>query len=411
MTAAFDVVIVGSGNAGVSLAARLRRDGVRSIALIDPNPLHRYRPMLNYAAGAGVSMGRYERPMHKVVPEGVDLIPHAATAVDTENRTVSLDSGATVGYRDLVLCPGLTPQWEAIPGLRDAFVDGWAVSAHVPEYAGRACAALVRHREGTVVFSVPPEPASCGGTVLKAMFLACDRWRKEGVLDHLEVHLVTPFAGVLGLESTDSRLRPILQDYGITVHQQSRIGAVDHVARTVTLDGPDAVVLEDVGLAYVTPHSRAPRFVADSGLAASDTATLIDVDPQTLRHTRVGSVWGLGDAAAVGIRPSGGALRAQVPVVATNLLAARERGATPGENTAQAGTTTTGTTTTRYDGYTVIPIAVSRNRLLLDEHDRDGQPAPSVRGIDLTRPRRMTYAFDRFVQPVVYFRKLLRGRV
>lgn len=408
MSAAFDVVIVGSGNAGVSLAARLRRDGVNSIALIDPNPLHRYRPMLNYAAGVGASMGRYERPMHKVVPEGVDLLPHAATGIDTESRTVTLDSGATIGYRDLVLCPGLTPRWEAIDGLREAFVDGWAVSAHVPEYAGRACAALVRHREGTVVFSVPPEPASCGGTVLKAMFLACDRWRAEGVLDHLDVHLVTPFAGVLGLEPTDSRLRPILQDYGITVHQQSRIGAVDHVARTVTIDGPAPAVLEDVGLAYITPHSRAPRFVADSGLAAEgatdpngatdnadEAAGLIDVDPETLRHVRAESVWGLGDAAAAGIRPSGGALRSQVPVVATNLLAARERG----------------TTTTRYDGYTVIPIAVSSGRLLLDEHDRDGRPAPSMRGIDLTVPRRMTYAFDRFVQPVLYFRKLLRGRV
>jgi len=48
---------------------------------------------------------------------------------------------------------------------------------------------------------------------------------------------------------------------------------------------------------------------------------------------------------------------------------------------------------------------------VLDEHDRDGRPAPSVPGIDLFAPRRMTYAFDRFVQPVVYFRKLLRGRV
>lgn len=400
MTAAFDVVIVGSGNAGVSLAARLRRDGVRSIALIDPNPLHRYRPMLNYAAGGGASMGRYERPMHKVVPEGVDLLPHAATSIDTDSRTVTLDSGATIGYRDLVLCPGLTPRWEAIDGLREAFVDGWAVSAHVPEYAGRACAALVRHREGTVVFSVPPEPASCGGTVLKAMFLACDRWRSEGVLDQLDVHLVTPFAGILGLEPTDARLRPILQDYGITVHEQTRVGAVDHGARTVTLDGPAPAVLEDVGLAYVTPHSRAPRFVADSGLANEEAAGLIDVDPETLHHARAESVWGLGDAAAAGIRPSGGALRSQVPVVAANLLAARERGATPATGT-----------TTRYDGYTVIPIAVSSGRLMLDEHDRNGRPAPSVRGIDLTVPRRMTYAFDRFVQPVLYFRRLLRGRV
>src|SRR5690625_1790822 len=272
MSAAFDVVIVGSGNAGVSLSARLRRDGIRSVALVDPTPVHRYRPMLNYAAGAGAPMGRYERPVHTVVPGGVELLPHAATAVDTASRTVTLDSGATVGYRDLVLCPGLTPQWESIPGLREAFVAGWAVSAHVPEYAGQGCAALVRHREGTVVFSVPPEPASCGGTVLKAMFLACDRWRREGVLERIGVHLVTPFTGVLGLEPTDARLRRALDRYGVTVHDRTRVSSVDHVARTVTLGGPAPFTLEDVGTAYVTPHSRAPGFIAEAGLAVGGAA-------------------------------------------------------------------------------------------------------------------------------------------
>ena len=413
MSAAFDVVIVGSGNAGVSLSARLRRDGIRSIALIDPTPVHRYRPMLNYAAGAGAPMGRYERPMHTVVPTGVTLLPHAASGVDTGSRTVTLDSGATVGYRDLVLCPGLTPQWESIPGLREAFVAGWAVSAHVPEYAGQGCAALVRHREGTVVFSVPPEPASCGGTVLKAMFLACDRWRREGVLERIGVHLVTPFPGVLGLEPTDARLRRALDRYGVTVHDRTRVSSVDHVARTVTLGGPAPFTLEDVGTAYVTPHSRAPGFIAEAGLAVggaagadpgyadgpgapdhADASSLVEVDPETLRHVRVETVWALGDAAAAGTRPSGGALRAQVPVVAANLRAARE-----------------GATTTRYDGYTVFPIAVSRRRLMLIEVDRDGRPAPSVRAVDLSVPRRLTYAFDRYAQPIVYFRKLLRGRV
>ncbi|WP_314035530.1 FAD/NAD(P)-binding oxidoreductase [Dietzia sp. CH92] len=394
MPAAFDTVIVGAGNAGVSLAARLRRDGVRSVALIDPSPVHRYRPMLNYAAAGQARMSRYERPMATVVPDGVELLPHAATRVDPAERTVTLDTGATVGYRDLVVCPGLTPHWDAVPGLQEGYVDGWAVSAHVPEYAGRACAALVRVREGTVVFSVPPEPASCGGTVLKAMFLACDHWRREDVLDRIDIHLVTPFRGLLGLEHADRRLRPFIERYGITVHEQSRIDSVDHHARTVAVAGPTPSTIEDVHLAYVTPHSRAPRFVADSGLATDDDAALVDVDPGTLRHTRVDTVWGLGDAATVGTRPSGGALRDQVGVVADNLRATRDGGALR-----------------EYDGYTVIPVAVSRNRLVLDEHDRSGRPAPSVRGIDLTVPRRATYAFDRFVQPVVYFRKLLRGRV
>lgn len=409
MPAAFDTVIIGAGNAGVSLAARLRRDGRQNIALVDPNPVHRYRPMLNYAAAGTARMDRYERVMRKVVPDGVELVPHAATRIDPAGHTVTLgssdaaDSGPTLGYDNLVLCPGLTPRWDAIPGLDLAYVDGWAVSAHVPEYVGRACAALVRVREGTVVFAVPPEPASCGGTVLKALFLACDHWQREGVLDRMDIHLVTPFSGLLGLEPTDSRLWPSISRYGITVHPRSQVSAVDHHARTVSLgaagsptggadtDHANTVEIGDVNLAYVTPLSRAPLVITESGLADGSDAGLIEVDPVTLRHTRADSVWGLGDAATVDTRPSGGALRSQVAVVADDLRA--------------------GGPVTPYDGYTVIPIAVSRDRLLLAEHDRDGRPAPSVRVVDLTVPRRATYLFDRYLQSVIYFRALLRGRV
>lgn len=402
MSAAFDTVIIGAGNAGVSLAARLRHDGRQNIALVDPSPVHRYRPMLNYAAAGTARMDRYERSMPKVIPDGVQLLPHAATKIDPTGRTVTLgsrdaaDSGPTLSYDNLVLCPGLTPRWDAIPGLDEAYVDGWAVSAHVPEYAGRACAALVREREGTVVFSVPPEPASCGGTVLKALFQACDHWQREGVLDRINVHLVTPFSGILGLEPTDARLRPYISRYGITVHENTHVAAVDHHSRTVQLAGSDPAQtngqeIGGVNLAYVTPLSRAPQFVAESGLGDGSDAGLVEVDPITLRHTRADSVWGLGDAATVDTRPSGGALRSQVAVVADDLRA--------------------GGPATPYDGYTIIPIAVSRDRLMLAEHDRDGRPAPSVRGVDLTVPRRATLLFDRYVQPVIYFRALLRGRV
>ncbi len=64
-----------------------------------------------------------------------------------------------------------------------------------------------------------------------------------------------------------------------------------------------------------------------------------------------------------------------------------------------------------YDGYTVMPITVDRRRLMLVEVDRDGHPAPSVPFPDLTRPRRATWAVDRYALPVTYFRRILRGKV
>ena len=42
-----DVLIVGGGNAGTSLAARLLRDGAPDVAVVESRPVHRNRPQLS----------------------------------------------------------------------------------------------------------------------------------------------------------------------------------------------------------------------------------------------------------------------------------------------------------------------------------------------------------------------------
>ena len=65
----------------------------------------------------------------------------------------------------------------------------------------------------------------------------------------------------------------------------------------------------------------------------------------------------------------------------------------------------------RYDGYTVVPITVSRHRLSLTEVDRDGRSTPSVPLVDPVPPRWATWWFDRYALPQVYWRRILRGKV
>ena len=91
---------------------------------------------------------------------------------------------------------------------------------------------------------------------------------------------------------------------------------------------------------------------------------------------------------------SGGALRHQVGVLAKNLAAARDGGAMQ-----------------EYDGYTVVPITVSRRKLMLVEIDRDKRPTPSVPFVDPIPPRRLTWLLDRYALPSIYWRRILRGRV
>ena len=388
-----DVLVVGGGNAGTSLAARLLRDGAPDVAVIESRPVHRYRPLLSYVGGGEATMSSLSRPADSVVPDGCTTLRDEVVSVDPAAMTVGTRSGRSFTCRTLVVCPGLDEDWDATPGLREAYDAGWAASTFDDDTAARVWPSLRGLRSGRVVFTVPPEPAPCGATALKPLFMGCDHWRRAGVLADVDVHLVLPGASPLGLQGPDARLEEALASYGVRVHRESTVSRLE--GRSVVLATPTGEeVVEDVALAHVVPHYRAPRWVVDAGLAGDHPAGLVDVDPSTMRHRRFPDVWSLGDVADLRTRPSGGALRKQVAVLAPNILAAR-----------------LGRPLGRYDGYTVMPITTARHRLMLVEVDRDGRPQPTVPFVDLTKSRAVTWWVDRYALPQVYWRRILRGTV
>ena len=56
------VVVIGGGNAGVSLAARLRRSGLTDIAIIEPADTHYYQPLWTLVGGGCVKASASARP-------------------------------------------------------------------------------------------------------------------------------------------------------------------------------------------------------------------------------------------------------------------------------------------------------------------------------------------------------------
>ena len=220
--------------------------------------------------------------------------------------------------------------------------------------------------------------------------MACDHWRRAGVLADLDVTLVLPRSSPLDVPRADVRLEVILSSYGVEVVRSAHVVEVGD--RRLTVRTPDGDrELDDLTYAHVVPHYRAPGWIAEADLGQA--TDLVDIDPETLQHRRHPSVWAIGDSADVATRPSGGALRKQVDVLAHNLT--------------RAG----GTPPRRYDGYTVMPITTSRHRLMLVEVDRRGKLTPTVPFPDLIRPRTLTWWVDRYALPQTYFRRILRGKV
>src|ERR1044072_2712903 len=97
----FDVLVVGGGNAGLSVAARVLRRGVVKVGVVEPLAVHTYRPLLSYVGGGQASQSSAERTQESVTPDECTWLQDSAVGVDTESQTVRCASGRVYRYTDL----------------------------------------------------------------------------------------------------------------------------------------------------------------------------------------------------------------------------------------------------------------------------------------------------------------------
>lgn len=387
----FDVLIVGGGNAGLSVAARLLRRGVTRVAVVEPLAVHTYRPLLSYVGAGQAELADAERPQALVKPEGCAWVQDSAVAVDAAMRTVRCGTGSVYMYEDLVLAPGLVPDEAALADVHAA-LDTPAVASNYLDHAEKTWQLVQSMTSGHAVFTVPRPPVSCTGTTLKPLFLAAAHWRLTGRLDDIDMTLVIDRPDLLGVAQIDDRLRQHLDDLGVQV-LNGRVDALDPAGQKLSITMRDGTEQRmDYDLLHLVPPFRGPQWIEESGLAGEHG--LVDIEPTTLRHRKQPNVWALGDAANVATDPSGGAIRRQSATLVDNLLAARRGGRLK-----------------EYDGYTVAPIATDAHRLMFGEFDRDGTLASSLPSfLDPLKPRRWAWAFDRYGLPQVYWNLILKGR-
>lgn len=397
MAAQHEVLIIGGGNAGVSLAARLERYGVKDVALIEPKDHHLYQPLFSHIAGGRASAKEAVRPQASVTPKGVTWIRDRAVDVDANANTVTLASGSTVAYGQLVVCPGLQYDWDDIPGLAAAVHSPHGASHYEFELAPKAWTLLSSMTSGTAVFTMPAGPIKCGGATQKPMYLACDYWREQGVLDKIRVVMVQPYPTVFGVPEVDRELERKIAEYGIELWTNSELVSVDAGHQTATIRNVETGAEEQLHYDVLNgvPPQSAPDWLKATDLpAAGDKSGFVEVDRQTLRHLRYPNVWSLGDAAATTNSKAGGALRKQTAVLAKNLVAARK-----GKPL-----------TEKYNGYSVCPFTVSRDTVVFAEFDDRYRPMPTIPRVPTWNESKVSWVVDRDLFPQIYWNLILKGR-
>lgn len=390
------IVIIGGGSAGITVAARLRRAGETDVAVVEPAMTHYYQPLWTLVGGGAAPVEESARPMASVMPRGVTWLTDAAAEVDPDAGEVTLAGGETVRYDHLVVCPGIQLDWGKIPGLDETLGRDGVSSNYRYELAPATWRFIRETRSGTAVFGMPSGPIKCAGAPQKIAYLAADHWRRQGVLENIDVHLVLPTPGMFGVKVFSDALERVVDDYGITVHFTSEVTAVDAAHREATVT--DVTTRETTTLPYdvmhLAPPQSAPDWIKKGPLAdAENPHGYVEIDKHTMRHVRYGNVFSLGDAGSSPNSKTGAAIRKQAPVLVENLravMAGREPAA-------------------RYEGYSSCPFTTSQSEMLLAEFDYSLTPKPSFPFIDTTRPRRDMWYLKRYGLPFLYWNLMLRG--
>jgi len=396
----FEVVVVGAGAAGISVAASLLgRDPTLDVAIIDPADIHYYQPGWTLVGGGVFEADETVRTLSSVLPSQVHWIKAAVAAFEPEKNAVILDGCRVVGYKRLVVCPGLKLDWGKIEGLTETLGRNGVTSNYRFDLAPYTWELVRGLREGKALFTQPPMPIKCAGAPQKALYLSADHWRRSGVLDKIDIEFLNAGAVLFGVKDYVPALMEYVERYDATLSFQHNLEAIDGPAKKAWFrktdgEGTSEIVERAFDMIHVCPPQCAPDFIRASALA--DQAGWVDVDQNTLRHKRYQNVWSLGDVMNAPNAKTAAAARKQAPIVAQNLMADMGRG--PG--------------VAHYDGYGSCPLTVERGKIVLAEFGYGGKLLPSFPSwiVDGKKPSRLAWILKEKILPPIYWKAMLRGR-
>ena len=398
--ASFDGVIVGGGAGGIAVASSLKaRKPNLDIAVIDPADIHYYQPGWTMV-GAGVFHPQETaKTMGSLIPKGVHWIKSAVAAFEPKDNAVILDGCRVVGYKRLIVAPGIKLDWNRIEGLVDTLGKNGVTSNYRYDLAPYTWKLVQELKEGKAVFTQPPMPIKCAGAPQKAMYLSGDHWFKNGALKNIDIQFMNAGGVLFGVKDYVPALEKYVAKYDASLNFFHNLISIDGPAKKATFavakpETEATTVTVDFDMIHVVPPQVAPDFIRVSPLA--DAAGWVDVDQSTLRHKTYDNIWSLGDVMNAPNAKTAAAARVQAPVVAENVCADID-----GKSAVA-----------QYNGYGSCPLTVERGKIVLAEFGYGGALLPSFpKWInDGTKPSKLAWWLKETALPPIYWKAMLRGR-
>jgi sulfide:quinone oxidoreductase len=394
----YPILVVGGGNAGISVSAQLLNKNKKlQLAIIEPSDKHYYQPAWSLV-GAGIfNKAKTVRSEASVIPKGATWIRDAVTSFKPEENKVYLNNGISLTYDYLIVAPGIQLNWGEVKGLKENLGKNGVCSNYDFRYADYTWTCIQQTHQGKAIFTNPHTPVKCGGAPQKIMYLASDYFRKQGRNKQIEVAMWSGGTRVFGVPKYEEVLKKIIEKRKIKFSFFQKLVEIDGKNKKAKFVGigkanEGVETWVDYEMIHVTPPQSAPDFVKQSPIA--NGAGWVDVDKYTLQHIKYPNIFSLGDASSLPTSRTGAAIRKQAPILVKNLFSLMQ--GKPLE--------------AKYNGYTSCPVVTGYGKLVLAEFDYDNQPTETF-PFNQAKERWSMFMLKRYILPWLYWNRILPGKM
>ncbi len=393
-TSQHQVVIVGGGSAGISVAARLKGfDPSIDIAIVEPSEKHYYQPLWTLVGGGIFPKEESQRNEAVYIPDGADWLRKKVVEFQPYENAVTLDDGTKIGYEFLVVCPGIQIDWDKVKNLKVTVGNNGVCSNYYYDTVESTWQNIRSLKSGNAVFTQPNTPIKCGGAPQKICYLAEDYFRKNNVRENINVYFISGMGNIFAIKKYADSLTKHIEEKGINPQFNFNLTEIRPESKEAVFQSTtgEKELVQKYDILHVTPPMSAPDFIKQSPLAAE--TGWVEVDKKTLQHVRFSNIFSLGDASNLPTSKTGAAIRKQAPIAAQNVYQ-MIKGQKPDEV---------------YDGYISCPLVTGYDSLILAEFDYDNNPMETF-PFDQSKESYSMYLLKKYILPKFYWYGMLKGR-
>ncbi|WP_207562392.1 NAD(P)/FAD-dependent oxidoreductase [Sulfurimonas aquatica] len=422
------IVIVGGGTAGITILSHLTKSiKNHNITIIAPNEIHIYQPGQVYVAAGLYQTQDILKETKEYIPDGVEWIKEKVESFLPDENSLLTSTGKKVSYDYLIVATGLEYRYEDIKGLKKEDIGTRGISSVYLNNTdtGEATGGLLtwqwfqdikeaaKKKKLKLLYTMPHTSVKCGGVAQMIMYLSADYLKKENI--NAEFIYTPSGARLFGLKAIDEKLHESQKRYDsitnrfhhelIEIDIKTKIAIYKHeyelkkgwdeeFQEWESIEKKSEIVKINYDFIHIVPPMVATSSVAKSKLAkdSGHFKGWLDVDMNSLGHTKYKNVFGLGDICGTPLGKTVPTIERQAKVVKNNLIAL----------------ITKKELASSFDGYSVCPIKTAYGELVLAAFDYNGVVKKDQ---GFKNSKKKDWLSDLYVTKPEYWSKTLRGEV